>query len=74
MAPETVFALTVRVYGTPARDCVLYEDDGFTYDFERGARNRVTLHYAEDGQGAVERAGDYSGRKYEVSAWKNAAE
>lgn len=74
VTPETVFALTVRVYGTPARDFVLYEDDGFTYDFERGAQNRVTLRCAEAGAGSIERSGDFAGRKYEVRAWKTALE
>ena len=66
---DTLFNLTVRVYGTPARDFVLYEDDGFSYDFERGAQNRVVLHHTKKNKGTVKRSGDYPGRKYEVREW-----
>ncbi len=43
VAPTTEFALTVRVYGAKPKPFVLYEDDGVTFDFEKGVQNRVTL-------------------------------
>jgi len=69
ITPETVFTLSVRAYGTPARDFILYEDDGFTYDYERGLENTVTLHYLDRNNGEIRRSGNYSGRKYEVREW-----
>jgi alpha-D-xyloside xylohydrolase len=74
ITPDTRFSLTVRVYGTPARDFVLYEDDGFTYDFERGAQNRVVLHHLKKTKGTIARSGDYPGQKYEVREWVLAGE
>lgn len=61
----TVFRLRCRVYGTPQAECRLFEDDGVTYDFEKGDCNIVTLK-AADGKVDVTRTGNYPQARYEV--------
>jgi len=72
--PETEFALTVRVYGAGSKPCILYEDDGTSFDFEKGRQNRLTLTW--DGQaGQVQKAGGYAGpSRYKVSRWEKVAQ
>ena len=67
--PDTCFSLTVQVFGKQRAPFVLYEDDGLTYDYEKGIRNRLTLRW--DGrQGTVDRTGTYRGAKrYTVEGW-----
>ncbi len=70
IAPDTVFHLTVRVYGTDPRPCELHEDDGQSDAWERGARNSVRLSWS-DGAGRAERSGAWPGRRYEVVGWQH---
>ncbi len=72
MRPDTVFELSVSAYGERCADAVLYEDDGDTYDFERGQANRVTLSWDAKKGGSVKREGGWKGRRYEVKEWKRA--
>lgn len=44
---QTVFNLHCKVYGTPTATCQLFEDDGISYDFQKGAYNNVTLDAAK---------------------------
>jgi alpha-D-xyloside xylohydrolase len=66
---DTLFKLTVRVYGPDPAPTSLLEDDGETYDFEKGAYNRVTLSWSKAGGGKVAREGSFPGRRYEVVRW-----
>lgn len=66
---DTVFRLTVRVYGADPRPCDLHEDDGESDAHERGASNRVRLTWDGSG-GRVERSGAWPGRRYEVVGWQ----
>jgi alpha-D-xyloside xylohydrolase len=74
VAPQTEFALTVRVYGAKPVPFVLYEDDGVTFDFEKGAQNRRELRW--DGKtGSVAKTGNYAGpSRYRILAWTKAGE
>lgn len=45
---ETVFKLHCKVYGVSEVSCILLEDDGVSYDFERGLFNLVTLKAANN--------------------------
>ncbi len=47
---ETV-ALEVRVYGTATGEFILYDDDGETYDYEKGAYSLTRLRTASDAAG-----------------------
>lgn len=67
---DTVFRITVKAFGKSPTPFTLIEDDGETYDFEKGAFNRVVLKWQPDGGGTVERVGPVAGQRYEVVAWE----
>jgi alpha-D-xyloside xylohydrolase len=69
VANDTVFDITVRVYGEAPGSFTLYEDDGETFDFEKGALNLVSLTW-HDGRGSVQRTGNHTGRRYRITAWQ----
>jgi len=66
---DAVFRVTVRIYGDSPSSFSLYEDDGETFDFEDGVRNRVILTWNR-GQGSIRREGRYEGRRYEIVGWQ----
>jgi alpha-D-xyloside xylohydrolase len=66
---DTVFEVTVNVFGESPEKFVLYEDDGVTLDFERGRQNRVTLEWTPEKGGAVTRAGGFEGKRYSIVEW-----
>jgi alpha-D-xyloside xylohydrolase len=73
VAPDTVFEITVKVFGDAPAPFTLVEDDGETFDFERGALNRLTLSW-EDGRGRVAKSGGYAGPpRYAVTGWEKVA-
>jgi alpha-D-xyloside xylohydrolase len=66
---DSVFDLTVRVYGKTPQPLVLFEDDGESNDYLAGKQSRVTLSWANGG-GHVERTGGYTGTpRIKVSQW-----
>ncbi|HEY3915168.1 MAG TPA: TIM-barrel domain-containing protein [Verrucomicrobiae bacterium] len=69
---DTVFNLTVEVFGEHPPPFTLFEDDGETYDFEHGAMNKVELSW-QDGKGTSHREGSYPGRRYSIDRWRNVA-
>ena len=73
VTPQTQFELTIGVYGEKPAKCFLYEDDGVTFDFEKGEQNRIELKW--DGQrGAASITGNYSGpSRYKIIGWKRVA-
>ena len=44
----------MRVYGSAPGSFVLYDDDGNTFDFEKGQFTKVLLK-AENGKGSIEK-------------------
>ena len=44
---QTVFNLNCKIYGTPTATCQLFEDDGVSYNFQKGQFNQVTLNAAK---------------------------
>ena len=70
VARDTVFKITVKAYGKAPAPFTLIEDDGETYDFEKGAFNRVVLKWQAEGGGKVERTGPFAGRRYDIVAWE----
>ena len=69
VAKDSVFDLTVRVYGKKPQPIVLFEDDGESNDYLAGKQSRVTLSWGKDG-GHVERAGGYTGPpRFKVDQW-----
>ena len=72
VGPDTCFEVTVHVFGERCRDFVLYEDDGVSYDYERGAQNRVQLSWTPARGGRVRSSGAYKGTRYRIVDWKRA--
>jgi len=69
---ETVFEITAHVFGDTPAPFTLFEDDGWTYDFEKGAYTLVELSW-KDGEGDVLRKVErFPGQKYRIAAWKKA--
>ncbi len=66
---DTVFDITVRVYGEVPVFFELFEDDGISFDYETGAFNTVRLAWQE-GAGTVERKGNYNGVRYNINRWE----
>jgi alpha-D-xyloside xylohydrolase len=70
VTPQTEFAVTIQVYGSKPRKIVLYEDDGVTFDFEKGRQNRIELSW-EGQTGTMSKTGDYTGpSRYKITSWK----
>jgi len=69
VAPDTVFDITVQVYGDAPAPFVLFEDDGETFAYERGAFNTVTLAWV-GGAGTMLREGKYTGQRYRIVGWE----
>lgn len=69
VSDNTVFELTVKVFGNAPEALTLYADDGVTWDFEKGQYNRIKLSW-KDSKGAVEEKGDYKKKRYEVIRWE----
>ena len=67
---DTVFDITVHVYGANPRPFTLYGDDGITFDYEHGQQNRTVLTWNPSGHGKEERSGTYPVQRYNVVGWK----
>ncbi|MDR2763825.1 MAG: DUF5110 domain-containing protein [Tannerella sp.] len=65
---ETVLDITCRVYGNPEKSFFLFEDDGETFDFEKGAFNRIELSWDKN-KGKVTGQGKNKKQRYKVSKW-----
>ncbi len=68
-ADDAVFDLDVRVYGESPVPAVLWEDDGISFDHEKGAFNEVVLEW-KDGTGRVTRRGSFTPQRYRVASWE----
>ncbi len=69
ISPETVFDITCKTYGTNPKPFVLFEDDGISYDYEKGILNYITVSWKKT-KGKIERKGAYKGLRYNVIAWE----
>ncbi len=66
---QTVFNLHCKVYGVPAATCCLLEDDGISYDFEKGKYNSVTLE-ALKGKVKLKRTKGYTAKRYQLAGYE----
>ncbi len=69
VADDTVFELTVKVFGKKPTAFTLYADDGVTWDFENGNYSKITLNW-ENGTGTTNKQGNYSPRRYKIVDWE----
>ncbi|HEY8232795.1 MAG TPA: TIM-barrel domain-containing protein [Vicinamibacteria bacterium] len=69
-APTEVLALEVRHYGTAPGSLDLYDDDGESFDYERGEHSRTRLAAARDASGEWRGSvqPDPTGRKWSYGA------
>jgi alpha-D-xyloside xylohydrolase len=68
---DSIFVMTVKVYGENPKDFFLFEDDGTSFEYEEGRFNWVQLLWNKAGKGnvEVERRGNYPGKRYQVNTW-----
>lgn len=66
---NTVFDITCKVFGDNPASFNLFEDDGLTFDFEKGKSNIITLNVAK-GKGSMKRQGNFNGKKYVIKSWE----
>jgi alpha-D-xyloside xylohydrolase len=66
---DTCFDVTVRGYGDNLEGIKLYEDDGVTFDFEKGTYNTIEITYSKD-KLQVQKSGDFQGTRYKISGYE----
>lgn len=69
---ETIFEVTARIYGDKPSPCTLYEDDGVSFDYEKGIVNKVILSW-NNGKGNIKREGEFKGKRYKIVNWDKIA-
>jgi len=70
ITPGECFEITVYRFGQSGK-FTLYEDDGVTFDFEKGMFNTVELTWKQGSKPSIRRKGQYGGRMYKVVDWKS---
>ncbi|MDD4637886.1 MAG: glycoside hydrolase family 31 protein, partial [Bacteroidales bacterium] len=69
VSAATVFNITCKVYGENAADFTLFEDDGTSFDYEKGVSNEVKL--STNGKKAkMQRSGGFKQMRYVVKGWE----
>ncbi len=68
ITPETVFDLHCRVYGSPDKPVQLFEDNSYTFDFEKGQFNWVNLSW-NGNKVHLEHTGNFKGILYKLIDW-----
>lgn len=69
VAPDTKFKITCYVYGNAATEAKLFEDDGVTFNYEKGGYNTVSLLWNK-GRGEVKRTGKFKNVRYVIKSWE----
>lgn len=67
---DTCFDITVKCYGDECSEFILFEDDGWTFDYEKGIYNVVRLKWDKDRKYQVIKEGNYDGIKYNIIGWE----
>ncbi|MCC8410144.1 DUF5110 domain-containing protein [Mucilaginibacter sp. UR6-1] len=68
VAPDTKFEITCYVYGEKATGS-LFEDDGVTFNYDKGNYNNISLNY-EGAKGKAERKGNFKNKRYIIKKWE----
>ena len=67
--PDTTFEITALIFGDNPKDFILYEDDGISYDFEKGKQNTIVLSW--DGEIKTSKTGKYDGKpRYNIVSFE----
>jgi alpha-D-xyloside xylohydrolase len=67
---DTVFDVTVKIYGPQPPPMTLFEDDGLTLDFQKGKQSQLRLSWSS--APSTVRTGPFSPRRYHVVGWVKA--
>ncbi|MCX2574105.1 glycoside hydrolase family 31 protein [Pedobacter sandarakinus] len=67
--PGTPFEINCKVYGDNPRKTILFEDDGLTFNYEKGIYDALHLEYAK-GKGFTKREGKNVKALYNVKSWQ----
>jgi alpha-D-xyloside xylohydrolase len=66
----TTFDIDCRVYGNADNKSVhLFEDNGYTFDYEKNQYNRITLSWKKN-KGTITRDGNSKKMLYRIGSWK----
>ncbi|MCD8740080.1 DUF5110 domain-containing protein [Mucilaginibacter roseus] len=68
VAPDTKFEITCYVYGEKATGS-LFEDDGVTFNYDKGNYNNISLNY-EGAKGKAERKGNFKNKRFIIKKWE----
>ncbi|MFD0793623.1 TIM-barrel domain-containing protein [Mucilaginibacter litoreus] len=68
VSADTKFEITCRVYGNEATGS-LFEDDGVTFDYNKGGYNTISLNY-KSRKGTANRKGKYKFNRYFIKSWQ----
>ncbi len=66
---KTTFDITVQTYGPNCSNFTLYEDDGESYDFEKGLQNQIILSWNPQDKGSFTRSGNFKSCRYNITGW-----
>lgn len=74
ISQDTVFDITVKVFGANPQPFTLYADDGITYNYEKGQNNQTVLSWNPAGRGEVKLTGKYHVQRYNIVGWEEKGE
>lgn len=66
---DTKFEITCLVYGNNPASATLFEDDGTSFNYEKGSYNIVTLSWQKN-KGSVKRNGQFKNTRYMIKKWQ----
>ena len=70
VAPDTEFEITCYVYGdVKTAVASLFEDDGVTFNYEKGSYNRITLVWNKT-RGEVKHTGSFKNTRFLIRNWQ----
>jgi alpha-D-xyloside xylohydrolase len=69
VAPDTKFEITCYVYGNTNTKATLFEDDGITFNYEKGSYNTLNLIW-NNKKGEVKRDGKFKNTRYLIKKWQ----
>ena len=73
VTPQTIFDVTCRMYGQAVQPAFLFEDDGYTFDFETGNYNMLELRWnavKKKNAGTVITNGNNKKKLYRIIGWE----
>ena len=70
ISTDTCFEITVKGYGENLKEFTLFEDDGITFDFEKGEYNKVKIIH-DEGKISIEKYGNYVGTRYKFMEFEH---